>query len=61
MKTILTGRCLRAGPSICVLLALVCTGWLFAQEPSMESKLEGFDGYMARLSTAHEKGGCHEL
>ncbi len=48
MKTILTRGCLQVGLSICVLLALVCTGRLSAQERSVESKLEGFDSYMAK-------------
>src|SRR5262245_62131785 len=49
MKTFLTRRRPRAGLSICVLLALVCTGRLSAQERSVESKIEGFDGYMAKV------------
>jgi CubicO group peptidase (beta-lactamase class C family) len=40
---------MRAGLSYGVLLALVCTNRLRAQDRSLDSKMEGFDEYMAKV------------
>jgi len=49
MKTILARRCIRTGLSLCVKSALVWTDRLYAEERSVDSKLEGFNEYMAKL------------
>jgi CubicO group peptidase (beta-lactamase class C family) len=48
MRKIPTHWCRRIELGICVMLALVSTGLLYAQDRSMDSKLEGFDEYMAK-------------
>src|SRR5580658_10790458 len=49
MKSISVRRFMGAGLSCCVLLALVWPSRLCAQDPSLDSKMEGFDDYMARV------------
>jgi CubicO group peptidase (beta-lactamase class C family) len=49
MKTISARRWIETGLGFCVMLALVWTGRLEAQERSLDSKLEGFDDYMAKV------------
>src|SRR5580658_4081035 len=49
MKSISVRRFMGAGLSCCVLLALVWPSRLCAQDPSLDSKMKGFDDYMARI------------
>jgi CubicO group peptidase (beta-lactamase class C family) len=48
VNLILKRQSLRIGLHICVVLALVWTDRLYGQERSVDSKLEGFDEYMAK-------------
>jgi CubicO group peptidase (beta-lactamase class C family) len=49
MMTISARRRIRIGLGICVILALVWTDRLYGRERSVDSKLEGFDEYMAKV------------